>query len=268
VPAARPERESRLMPALLTTLLFAALLPLLARQLPQLEESTAWLALLACSLPLAIGHWQYRRQRRRFWLRHHMNRESRWYAWLQGGYLSLPWSAARAVVLAAALWAGLSAGALSLWLMVLAPLLTACSCHVIAVLFGSALNRQALGLFSEQQARWLTVSALMLLYVVIALFLPRADWTGIGFGEAASRALYGATYRSELVSAIRAADRLPAFLYEWSIQNVLSGTDRYWLILTGWLAMLARGALVFLPAVELSLAARRWLMRPEPWTSA
>lgn len=261
MPEERAPPSSRLRPALLLTVLFVLVLPALAARLPALREPLAWLVWLVPVPPLSVWHWQYRLRRRRFWLRHHMRPASRWYRLLQGGYLMLPWSVLRAAFLAAALLAGLLASDLSLWLIVLSPPLTALAAHRIDRAFGSALNPQALSLFSERSTRWLTVACLTALYALVSLFLPQPDYAGADFSDAASQVLYGAAAASELVSLIQAADASQTFLFSWSMQNLMHQGGNDWLVLAGWLSILLKGAVFFLPAVELSLAGQRWFSR-------
>ncbi|MEX1197491.1 MAG: hypothetical protein WEB57_06500 [Pseudohongiellaceae bacterium] len=257
----QPLPPSRLRPASLLTVLFALVLPALSRQLPSFPESAAWVVWWLPVIPLSLWHWQYRLHRRRFWLRHHMNPESRWYRLLQGGYLMLPWSVLRAVFLAAMLLAGVLASTLSLCLIVLAPLLTGLAAHRLDRALMSALNPQALTLFSERSARWLALACLTALYALLSLFLPQPDYAGTDFSDAASQALYSAAAGSELVSLIQAADTLQTFLFHWSVQNLLQDDAGFWWLLGGWLSLLLKGAVFFLPAVELSLAGQRWLAR-------
>lgn len=259
MPGEHPLPSQRFRPALLLTGLFILVLPVLSRQLPALPESVAWLAWWLPVLPLSIWHWQYRLHRRRFWLRYHMNRESRWYRLLRGGYLMFPWSVPRAVVLAATLLSGLLASELSLWLIVLSPLMTGLALHFLDRSFASALNPRALMLFSERSARWLAVGCLTVLYALVSLFLPQPDYAGADFSDAASQALYGAAAGSELVSLMQAADAAQTFIFNWSVQNLLRDSGNAWLLLAGWLSILLKGAVFFLPAVELSLAGQYWL---------
>lgn len=255
-----PLSPSRLRPALLLTLLFVLVFPVLSWQLPALDEPAAWVVWWLPVVPLSVWHWRYRLRRRRFWLQHHMNPQSRWYRLLQGGLLMLPWSVLRAIILSAALLAALLASELSLWLVVLAPLMTALLFHRLERSFRSALNPRALALFCERSARWLAVVGLAVLHALVSLFLPQPDYAGIDFSDAASGVLYGAAAGSELVSLIQAADASQVFLFNWSVQNLLHETGDFWLVLAGWLSILLKGAVFFLPAVELSLA----VQRPEP----
>lgn len=252
-----PLPSSPLRPALLLTVLFGLVLPVLARQLPALGEPAAWVVCGLPFLPLSIWHWRYRLRRRRFWLHHHMDPDSRWHRLLQGGVLMLPWSALRAVFLSATLVAGLLASELSLWLIVLSPLVTGLFVHRVERAFGSALNPRALFLFSEYSARWLAVICLTVIHALVSLSLPQPDYAGTDFSDAASQVLYGAAAGSELVSMVQAANAFQTFLFSWSVQNLMHDSSNFWLVLAGWLSILLKGVVFFLPAVELSLAGQR-----------
>lgn len=246
-----------LLPALLLTVLCGMVLPALSGQLPALGEPAAWVVWGLPVLPLAIWHWRYRLRRRRFWLHHHMNPQSRWYRLLQGGHLMLPWSLVRAVLLSTTLLAGLLASELSLWLIVLSPLVTGLVVRLLERSFGAALNPRALLLFSERSARRVAVAFLTMVYALASLSLPQPDYAGTDFSDAASRVLYGAAAGSELVSLVQAADASQTFLFSWSVQNLMHDSGNAWLVLAGWLSILLKGAVFFLPAVELSLGAQR-----------
>lgn len=160
-------------------------------------------------------------------------------------------------MLALALLAGLLASGVQWWWMVLAPLLLHGTRLLIHHAFARTLRPEALYLWSERVGIRLTLLLLTALHVVAALYLPQPDLGGVPFAEAASRVLGDSAARSGLVVLLQVVGDLPFFLYQWSVQQVITDGAPYWWVVTGWLAILAQGAVVYWPVLELSLAVQR-----------
>ncbi|MGM0633450.1 MAG: hypothetical protein ACQETO_09790 [Pseudomonadota bacterium] len=247
--------------ALLTSITFLLLLPTLSLRLSEAPPLLAWLVFVVVAGALSVGQWQRRRLYRGFLVNHHVLPHSRWFRWLRGGVLLWPGAVLRGTGLAAALLAGLLASDAVWGLMVVAPLLLYVLRRLTHRLFLDALQPDALWLWSERIAGRLVLGVLLALHVALVLWVPRPDLSDMALRDAVVRGLYDTSARSELVSVLHAAGELPTLLFQWSLQSLIADTENRWWLLAGWMAILLKGALVYLPVVELSLGPDRWRRR-------
>jgi hypothetical protein len=247
----------RWWPALTICAVYALLLPLLARGLPHWSEWAVLSVLALFTVMLALADWQQRVHSRRFFVRHHVRPDSRWFGLLRGGWLMLPWSLFKALLLSLALLAGLMSGGLAMMLMLLSPLLVYYIRDRLWVWLQQTIVEDYLVLLSERLARRLTLLLMLAAYLLVSLYQPQPDLVGTDFADVAREALNSAVAESQLVTGLRAVVALQEVSFSWPLQNLIDGIESRLLWLFGWAAILLKGTLAFLPVINLALMVQR-----------